>query len=336
MFTIDSIYDEAKKVIGQCDDTKLFRWVGDALSLVANKEDLEGMKGFLDICTGGCHCGGATDGSVCNNPAGCGRKCITLPREVDTVIGVNIGGQPVLGYGQLFSFHLNGPGDCRTVCEWKWQDMAKIYSTFKDIITPALLVAYLATPADNGKALIVYGYDDQGNVLKRMEGGVWVNGYRVPTIFGYAIPDVGAPKIARITGINKDVTIGNIRLSTIDDSGSTGVLLGVYEGDETLPQYRRIQLNRSCNWARIAYRKSLLDFTSRFDHIPMRSRVAFLVAMQARKSYSDVDPASAHAYEADAARLELEAQQMAEPPTYFPPQVIDMSNPKDHYDYDIR
>jgi hypothetical protein len=27
---------------------------------------------------------------------------------------------------------------------------------------------------------------------------------------------------------------------------------------------------------------------------------------------------------------------MAEPPTYMPLQVIDMSNPRDKYDYDIR
>lgn len=332
MFRVDDVYDEAKKIIGICDDAKLFRWLGDAVSLISNKADLEGWKGFLDVCTAGCTCLTAT----CNNPAGCGRRCITLPREVETVIGVNIGGQPVMGVGQLFEFHLNGPGSCRTVCEWKWMDQGAYHCTFRDLIQPAKLVAYLQTKDDNGKALIVYGYDKNGNVLRRVEGGQVINGYQVPTIYGVAVPDAEAPEVARITGVYKDRTVGNVRLSTIDDSGATGVLLGIYEPDETTPQYRRIQLNRSCNWARIAYLKTNPTFFSRFDHIALKSRVALLLALQARKHYADMQIADAHAYEADAARLELEAQTKLEPPVYNPVQVIDMSNPRDKYDYDIR
>lgn len=36
MFRVDDLYDEAKGIIGQCDDKKLFRWLGDAVSLIAN------------------------------------------------------------------------------------------------------------------------------------------------------------------------------------------------------------------------------------------------------------------------------------------------------------
>lgn len=334
MFLVNDVFDEAKAIIGICDDAKLFRWLGDAVSMIANKEDLEGWKGYLDICTGSCH--NCDSGSTCNNPSGCGRRTVTLPREVDTVIGVNIGGQPVLGRDQLFQFHLNGPGSCRTVCEWAYTDQGKFHTTYRDLHTPSILVGYSGTPADNGKSFIVYGYDGKGNVLRRLEGGQWLNGFRVPLIYGYAVPEMGAPTVSRITGLFKDPTVMSARLSTIDSSGQTGVLLGVYEPDETLPQFRRIQLNRSCNWVRIAYRKTNPLFVSKFDHIPLRSRVALLIAVQARKHYSDRQSADAHAAEADAARLELEAQYAAEPPNYMPPQVIDMSNPRDKYDYDIR
>jgi hypothetical protein len=198
------------------------------------------------------------------------------------------------------------------------------------------LVAYLQTPNDNGKTLTVFGYDKDGNVLRRLEQGQWLNGYRVPMIYGVAVPDILAPTVARITGLFKEPTVGSVRLSTIDDSGPTGMLLSVLEPDETLPQYRRIQLNKSCNWARIAYRKNDPTFNSLYDHIPLKSRVAFLLAVQARKMYSDLQIAEAHSFEADAARLEIEAQQMREPPLYHPVQVVDMSNPKDKYDYDVR
>src|SRR6267142_3870929 len=138
MFRVIDVADEARKIIGICDDQKLFRWLGDALSLVVNKIDTENYKGFIDICSQGCSC---SEGSTCNNPAGCGRRCIALPREVETVIAVNIGVQPVLGRDQLFSFHLNGPGDCRTTCEWAWSDKGGFHCTYKDLIHPAKLVA---------------------------------------------------------------------------------------------------------------------------------------------------------------------------------------------------
>lgn len=333
MFTVDSVWADAKQVIGACDDAKLLRWIGDAVSLVCNKEDLEGIKGWADICTVGCSC---HEGTPCGNGAGCGRRCISLPREVLTVIGVNLGGQPLLGRSQLFEFHLNGTGSCRTVCEWSYDDKGYGWPTYRDLITPKKLVAYVANPADNGVPLIVFGYDSAGNLLRRQENGVWYDGYRVPTIYGVAVPDDNAPLVARITRVQKGVSVAQIRLSTIDDDGISGTLLGVYEPDETLPQYRRIRLNRSCSWVRIAYIKSISEFKSRWDHIPMSSRVAFLMALQARKFYSEQQLAQGQQYEANASRLELEAQMKLEPPSYMPPQIIDMSQPRDKYDYDIR
>ena len=319
MFRVDDIFDDGKKIIGACDDTRFFRKVGDAVSLILNKGDFEGFKGWLDICTTG-------DG-----------RCVTLPREVETVLAVNIGGQPALGFGQLFNFHLNGPGDCNCTCEYSWVDQGNFHSTYRDITQPTKLVAYLQTPEDNGREVLVFGYDDQGQVLRRKVGEEWRDGYQVPTIYGLAVSDVGAPTIARITGVFKERSVGSIRLSSIDDSGATGVTFGIYEPDETLPQYRRIKLSRTCNWVRIAYRKTAPLFHSRYDHIPLKSRHALLMALAAVKFYSEFKLAEAHAFEADAARMEIEAQDKAEPTTTVAPlQVVDRSQSlRDKSDYDI-
>lgn len=333
MFRVADVYDEVIGIIGADNKKLAFKWMGDAVTLIANKADFEGWKGFLDICTVGCHC---KTTSTCNNPAGCGRRCVSLPREVETVLGVNIGGQPVLGYHQLFEFHLNGPGSCRTVCEWKWTDGGKNHYTYRDLLHPSQLVAYLNTTEDNGKKLIVYGYDKDNQVLRRKENGEWKNGVLIPMVYGVAVPDVDQPQIGRITGIFKEPTVGSVRLSTIENDGKDGLLLSIMEPDETLPEYRRISLNRSCNWVRIAYLKTNPIFHHMSDHIPLKSRVGFLLGVQARKMYKDLQWDLAHAAEADAARLEMEAQLKAEPPTYFPPQVVDMSQPRDRYDYDIR
>lgn len=113
------------------------------------------------------------------------------------------------------------------------------------------------------------------------------------------------------------------------------MLLGVYEPDETYPQYRRIKLSRSCSWVRVAYRKINPILRSRSDHIMLRSRLGFLLALRACLFYHNVDLANAHAFEADAIRLELEAQQASTPPTFMPPQIIDRNNPQDKTDWDI-
>lgn len=335
IFTVDSIWDDSKEIIGTCNDAKLLRWIGDAVGLVANKEDLEGIKGYLDVCSVGCHC---HENKTCGSSAGCGRRCVTLPREVQTVIGVNVGGQPAVGRSALFSFHLNGPGDCkRGVCEWSFDDKGFGWPTYRDLIHPAKLVAFVNTPEDNNVPLIVFGYDDQGNVLRRQENGVWLNGLLVPTIFGVAVPDLGAPNVARITSVQKGLSVSQITLSTIDNSGAAHTVLGTYEPDETLPQYRRLRLNRSCSWVRIAFIKTIAEFRYKSDHIPMSSRLAFLLALQARKFYKELRMAEAQQYEANAARMELEAQLKLESPNaMMPPQVLDWSQPRDKFEYDIR
>ncbi len=318
MFRVDDIYDEAKKIIGTCDDTKLFNWCGDVVTMIANKGDFEGFKGWIDICT--------------TNESDCGKKCLSLPREVETVLAVNIGGRPTLGYGTLFNFHLNGMGDCRTACDWSWQDQGGWHHTYRDILIPKRLVAQLQTAEDNNKELIVCGYDSAGNKLRRKVGDTWFDGWQVPTIYGVAVPDTTAPTIARITSVYKAKTAGSIKLATEDN-----ILLGVYEPDETIPQYRRIQINRSATWVRVAYMKRNPTFTSRYDHIPLRSRVGFLLGVQARKYYAAENLAQGNAFELNATRLELEAQQKSEPNTTANPiQVVDRSQSLvDKSDYDI-
>lgn len=299
MFRVADIEDETRKIIGVCDDAKFFRWCADVVTMIANKGDFEGFKSWIDICTVG------------------DSHCITLPREVETVIAVNIGGHPTLGFGTLFNFHLNGMGDCCQSCSWSWQDQGAWHFTYRDITTPRKLVAQLQMPEDNGKELLVYGYDSDGNKLRRLVNGQWVDGYQVPTIYGVAVPDTEAPTVARITGIYKAMTAGSITLMTQDN-----IFLGVYEPDETLPQFRRIRINRSSSWVRIAYMRKNPIFTSRFDHVPLRSRVGFLLGVQARKYYAAEKLAEAQAYEVNAVRLELEAQQKVEPNTTANPIVV--------------
>jgi hypothetical protein len=310
---------EARKIIGSCDPEAFLMKCTEAVNLLGNCGDLEGWKGYLDLCSTG-------EG-----------RYLTLPREVGTVLAVNLGGNPTLGRDQLFSFHLNGPGDCRRSCGFTWEDQGAWHPTYRDLTTPAQLFSYCNTPADNNIRLMVYGYDSSGNKLRReVTPGVWEDGYLVPVIYGGSIPEQNAPLVARITAVTKPATVGEIRLSAMDNAEFIPSLLAVYEPDETVPQFRRIKLGRSAAWARIFYRKANPTITSLHDRIPLMSMTAFFSAMRSMKSRLDYDNAGALAWEADAKRLEIEAQQTLEAPLMRPIQVNDRARLVHPADIEIR
>jgi len=307
VFLVESIFDEAKIIFGHCVEKKLLRWITDAVELLANKGEIDPLFGFVDICVDG--------------------GCITLPREVETVIAVNIGGHPALGHDELFSFHLNGPGDFTKTCDFSWFNTGR-FPTYRDIKCPGKLIAFLDSPEDAGKSIRVFGYDSQNRPLRTFRNGAWVDGYFVPTIFGYALPDAEAPDIARITAIVKDVTVANVRLSSFDNSTFTGTLLGVFEPDETIPLYRRIKIAPKCDWVRIAYRKATYELRSLNDRIFLHSRPALILAMHAVQKYREAALGDALQFEAQATRLLTEKEATLDCPSGNPIQVNDRASIK--------
>lgn len=314
MIIVSEIFEEAKKIFGHCKEPKIFRQITDSIEMLANKGEIDPLVGFVDLCVSG--------------------NCVTLPREVETVISVNICGRPAMARDQLFEFHLNGPGsrDCGQGCRYTWTDGGR-WPTYKDLNCPAKVVAFLENIEDQGKQLWVFGFDDQNRPLRTKIGETWRDGYLVPTIYGYALPDVNAPAISRITGIVKDLTVANVRLSSFDSSSTTGTLIGVFEPDETKPEYRRIQVHPCGPWVRIGYRKQTYEIRSVHDRILLHSRLAFLLAMRAFQFYNDGDLANGNAFEANATRLLTEKENSLTGPAGNPIQVVDLNSHTAHWDY---
>lgn len=307
MLLVSEIWDEAQEIFGHCNEPKLLRWITDAVQLLANKGEVDPLIGYVDLCVSG--------------------QCITLPREVETVLAVTIGGNPSRGRDELFSFHLNGPGECRDTCDYVW-DNSGTFFTYRDLQCPAKLISFVERPEDAGTELRVFGYDDQNRPLRTNANGVWTDGLLVPTIYGYALPASTDPTVSRITGIVKGRSVANIRLSSFDNSTSTGTLLGVFEPDETKPEYRRIRINRNCSWVRLCYRRRSLELISQNDRILLHSRPALLLAMHALKKYREVDLVAATQLEAHATRLLTERESVLLAPVGSPIQVEDRNSLK--------
>lgn len=315
MIIVYEIWDEARKTFGHCLEPKLYRWISDAVELLASKGEIDPLMGYVDICVQG--------------------SCITLPPEVETVLAVNVCGHPAISRDVLFSFHINGPGDGCS-CGNTWADQGN-FPTYKDLQCPSRLIAFLDKAEDAGKLLKVFGWDSQNRPLRELVNGVWEDGFRVPTVFGFAVPASTDPVVSRISGIVKGLTIGNVRLSSFDNAsnvtGGTGILLGVFENWEEKPIYRRIKIGACGGWVRVCYRKRSLELRSLNDRILLHSRPALLLAMKALKAYDDSDFATGNAAEANAVRILTERENSLTGSARLGIQVDDRNSVFDKCDY---
>lgn len=312
MFQVSDIFEDARRIFRHCEESLLFEKIGDAIELLSIKGEFDPLLGYVDICV--------ID------------QCVTLPREVEQVLAINLDGRPVLGKNPFHTFHLNGPGDFLPD-RFSWTDVGQ-FPTYRDLPCPGKLVAFLDNEEDTGKKLQVFGFDDQNRPLRTQVNGVWQDGLLVPTIFGYALPSSTDPVVSRITHIIKDRTAGNVRLSTFDNAAcsantsASGCLLGIFEPDETIPLYRRIKLGYRAKWARLAFRKRTFRINSMNDRILLHSRLALVLAMRAVQFWHDTDAANATMFEAHAVRILTEKEQSLEGPAMTPLQVQDRNSIK--------
>lgn len=173
---VNDVFDDCKKLIGKCSDQEVFDHITDAIEVLDNKSTWNASVGLVDICAM----------SDC--------KSLTLPREVETPLAVNVGGQPRYFRNRWHEFHLNGEGSMKNT-PWTWDDSGD-FCTFMDIIQSSNLVALADLKTDLSKHIRVYGYDDTGKWIRTQEaGGTWLDGFSYPlnvlTDFpgGIVIPD---------------------------------------------------------------------------------------------------------------------------------------------------
>lgn len=314
MFVSDVIND-AKRIFGICDTGILFGRITEAVDVLSSHGDFDPLLGYADICTDG--------------------RFVSLPREIETLLAVNIGGKPSVARDQLFSFHYNGPGDCgwQEDCHLSWTDLGK-YPTFRDIKCPSKIIAFVDNVEDEGKEVWVYGYDDRGLEVRTQVGSEWKRGYLVPTVYGYAIPASDAPSFSKVTAIRKEVTTGSIRVSSFDNSTFTGTLLAVLDWEDEESQYRRMQLSRNCgSWVRVFFRRRVFKIRGLEDPLPVMSKTALVMMFRALFAYDNQSLGEGEGYEATAARLETQKQLTTNPPTQTPIQVNDNVTVQDKADH---
>jgi hypothetical protein len=266
MFTVADVEADVKRVLGGCDDETFYSRLNHAVEILATMSEWNPLLGYVDVCVGS-------------------DRYVTLPREVGTVLAVTIDGTPAQAHDFWFKYHLNGPGTTFSSVGYHWIDGLPVASYLDPVPAGTTLFCDLETAADNGKAFRVFGYDVNGNWIRSLEGGSYVDGFLVPTVFGAETVNSSAPLIRRITRISKATTAGTIGLYAQVDGTATQI--GQYFPTDTEPTYRRIQVSQPCSWVRVAFRKDVLKLTSPSDLIPLHSQYAIVLMAKSLKKMDE-------------------------------------------------
>lgn len=158
---VSQIFDEAAEILGTTDPSKVFRKLQQAIQTLMESGHWLQTNSEIDVCTG-------WDGVT-----------ITLPREVDVPLAVNVDGSPLYFRNRLFQYHINKGGMNNTV-EWAWDDRGYV-ATMMDIVQPSQLIAVAESDNDVGKTIRVVGTDSNNRLIRsQTDEGVGVDGLLLP------------------------------------------------------------------------------------------------------------------------------------------------------------
>lgn len=158
---VSEIYDEISEILGTTDQTKIFRKLTQAVQALMESGHWFHSNREVDVCTG-------WDGVT-----------VTLPRDIEVPLAVNIDGSPTYFRGRLFQYHVNKGGMYNTV-EWAWDDRG-VVATQMDIRQPAQVIAVAETDADIGATLRLVGTDNNNRDLRtQYPDGTNVDGLIIP------------------------------------------------------------------------------------------------------------------------------------------------------------
>ena len=214
---VSQIFEECAEILGTTDESKIFRKIQQAVATLMESGHWTHSVADVDVCTGWDRCS------------------ITLPRNIDVPLAVNIDGSPTYFRNRLFQYHVNKGGMFNSV-EWAWDDRGYV-ATLMDIIQPSQLVAVAELENDVGKIIRVLGNDQNNRALRsQLANGTGVDGLLIPIhsqsdfAYGTIAPDDATVKTRSVA-----ITPINLFTSTASHGLSSGQGMSVTAETGTIP-----------------------------------------------------------------------------------------------------
>jgi len=174
---------------------------------------------------------------------------ITLPRSVARFINMAVCKRPVRIQNEFYEFLDAGIGLQPSQCDCNQIETYDrgMFPTFSDLVPPnKRLRFYITDAADVGRRALVQGTDQNGTTIYSLDGIDEVTGVYV----AFAQPFVDTPfNITTLTGLQKDFTVGQVKVFEVDTVTGVQRLILTMEPSEEVAGYRRYFLNglpRNC------------------------------------------------------------------------------------------
>lgn len=190
------------------------------------------------------------------NVDGVNNPYITLPRTVDRLINLDYCRRPIRIQNEFYEFLEAGIGlqpktNCFNTalgnCQLGETYDRGLYPTMLDLVPGGKRLRFYITDAsDIGRRVLVQGNDGNGTNIVSLDGTFQVQGI----FLAFTQPFVDTPfDISFLSGLQKDVTIGLVKVYEVDMASGTQRLLSTMDPAEEVAGYRRYFLNglpRNC------------------------------------------------------------------------------------------
>ena len=158
---VSEIFSEAAEILGTTDEVRVFRKLTQAVQALMESGHWFHTTREVDVCTG-------WDGFT-----------VTLPKDIEVPLAINVDGSPMYFRGKLFQYHVNQGGRFESV-NWAWDDRGFV-ATQMDIRQPAQVIAVAESDADVGATLRLVGTNQWNRDLRSQTAdGIGVDGIIIP------------------------------------------------------------------------------------------------------------------------------------------------------------
>jgi hypothetical protein len=158
---VSEIFSEAAEILGTTDESRVFRKLTQAVQALMESGHWFHTTREVDVCTG-------WDGFT-----------VTLPKDIEVPLAINMDGSPSYFRGKLFQYHVNQGGRFESV-NWAWDDRGFV-ATQMDIRQPAQVIAVAESDADVGATLRLVGTNQWNRDLRSQTAdGTGVDGIIIP------------------------------------------------------------------------------------------------------------------------------------------------------------
>lgn len=182
--------------------------------------------------------------------------CITWPRSVKTVEAMNLCGYGIPVRNQWYEYRENvcaprigcgtNPGSQGGWNGWNGCTQEQLLDRnrvcqFTNLPSYCQIRIYPTVTTDAGKKVVLQGNDSNGEPIRTIINGVWAYGTEVTLANPFVTSGFSfLPPL--LTGVQKDITNGNLLVYAYEAASDTETLIAVWEPSEKAPVYRRDRL----------------------------------------------------------------------------------------------